>query len=82
MLAKENILGLRRAKRRNMERLMLSVGGKALNSVDEMTVEDLGYADLVTQEVLGEDKYTFVEGCKNPKSCTLLLKGPDQHTIA
>jgi T-complex protein 1 subunit zeta len=82
MLAKENILGLRRAKRRNMERLMLSVGGRALNSVDEMKVEDLGYADHVSQEVLGEDKYTFVEGCKNPKSCTLLLKGPDQHTIA
>ena len=77
MLAKENILGLRRAKRRNMERLMLSVGGRALNSVDEMTIEDLGYADHVSQEVLGEDKYTFVEGCKNPKSCTLLLKGPD-----
>ena len=31
---------------------------------------------------LGEDKYTFVEGCKNPKSCTILLKGPDPHTIA
>ena len=60
-----------------MERLMLSVGGRALNSVDEMTIEDLGYADHVSQEVLGEDKYTFVEGCKNPKSCTLLLKGPD-----
>lgn len=48
MLAKENILGLRRAKRRNMERLMLSVGGRALNSVDEMKVEDLGYADNVS----------------------------------
>ena len=48
MLAKENILGLRRAKRRNMERLMLSVGGRALNSVDEMTLEDLGYADHVS----------------------------------
>lgn len=48
MLAKENILGLRRAKRRNMERLMLSVGGKALNSVDELTIDDLGYADHVS----------------------------------
>lgn len=77
MLAKEGILGLRRAKRRNMERLMLSVGGRALNSIDDMTLDDLGYADRVTQETLGEDKYTFVEGCRNPKSCTLLLKGPD-----
>lgn len=48
MLAKEGILGLRRAKRRNMERLMLSVGGRALNSIDDMTINDLGYADLVT----------------------------------
>ncbi len=82
MLAKEGILALRRAKRRNMERLMLSVGGVALNAVNDMTKEDLGWADSVQQVTLGEDKYTYIEGCKNPKSCTILLKGPDQHTIA
>ena len=82
MLAECGILGLRRAKRRNMERLMLSVGGKAMNSVENLTKDILGYADTVTQETLGEDKYTFVEGCKNPKSCSILLKGPDLHTIA
>ena len=82
MLAKHNILALRRAKRRNMERLMLSVGGTALNSVNDLKEEHLGYADSVTQMDLGEDKYTFVEGCKNPRSCTILLKGPDPHTIA
>lgn len=48
MLAKHNILGLRRAKRRNMERLMLSVGGIALNSVNDLKEEHLGYADSVT----------------------------------
>jgi T-complex protein 1 subunit zeta len=31
---------------------------------------------------LGEEKYTFVEGVKNPKSCTILVKGPNDHTIA
>lgn len=36
MLAKEGIIGLRRAKRRNMERLTLACGGIALNSVDDM----------------------------------------------
>ncbi len=47
MLAKEGILGLRRAKRRNMERLMLSVGGVAMNSVEDLSKDCLGWADSV-----------------------------------
>lgn len=53
-----------------------------MNSVDELKPENLGWADTVTEVTLGEDKYTYVEGCWNPKSCTILLKGPDEHTIA
>jgi len=82
MLAKEGILGLRRAKRRNMERLMLACGGVAVNGVDELKPSDLGWAGLVTQEHLGEEKFTTIEDCKNPKSVTILLKGPDDHTIS
>merc|ERR1712179_680603 len=73
MLAKEGIVGLRRAKRRNMERLSLACGGIAMNSVDDMTPDCLGEAGLVYGQVLGEDKYTFIEDCKNPMSCTLVL---------
>lgn len=47
MLARHGIIGIRRAKRRNMERIPLACGGKALNSIDDMTVEDLGFAKLV-----------------------------------
>ena len=75
MLAKENILGLRRAKKRNAERLVLACGGRAVNAVEDLTVDDLGFAENVYQQDLGEDKYTFIEGCKNPKSCTILIKG-------
>ena len=82
MLAKEGILGLRRAKRRNMERLVLACGGRAVNSADDISVEDLGFAQSVSQVDLGEEKYTFVEGCKNPLSCSILVKGPNLHTIA
>jgi T-complex protein 1 subunit zeta len=82
MLAKENIIALRRAKRRNMERLILACGGRAPHSADDLTIEDLGYADKVYEESLGEDKYTFVEGVKNPFSCTILIKGPNEHSIA
>merc|ERR1719287_92782 len=56
MLAREGIIALRRAKRRNMERLPLAVGGEAVNSVDDLDVSDLGYADLVYEQTLEEEK--------------------------
>jgi len=79
--AKEGILGLRRAKRRNMERLALACGGTAMNSVEELDESCLGYAGLVYEHVLGENKFTFVEQCKNPQSVTILMKGPNKHTL-
>merc|ERR1711994_665933 len=60
-LAKEGILGLRRAKRRNMERLALACGGVAMNSVEELSEECLGQAGLVYEHILGENKFTYVE---------------------
>ena len=81
MLAKEGIIGLRRCKRRNMERLALACGGSAQNSVDDLTPDVLGFAGKVYEETLGEEKYTFVEDCKKAKSCTILVKGPNKHTI-
>ncbi|KAG8194791.1 hypothetical protein JTE90_017232 [Oedothorax gibbosus] len=82
LLCKEGIVALRRAKRRNMERLTLACGGEALNSVDDMTPECLGEAGVVYEHVLGEDKFTFVEDLRNPLSVTVLIKGPNQHTLA
>uniref|UniRef100_A0AAY5E8P7 T-complex protein 1 subunit zeta n=1 Tax=Electrophorus electricus TaxID=8005 RepID=A0AAY5E8P7_ELEEL len=80
-LAKEGIVALRRAKRRNMERLTLACGGIAMNSVDDLTPECLGHAGLVYEHTLGEEKYTFIEKCGNPRSVTLLVKGPNKHTL-
>lgn len=81
MFAKQGIMALRRAKRRNMERLQLACGGTALNSVDDLSPECLGHAGLVYEYSLGEDKFTFVEQVKNPLSCSILIKGPNAHII-
>merc|ERR1711990_1248709 len=54
MLAKENIIALRRAKRRNMERLPLAIGGVAVNSVDDLDENDLGYAECVYEQILDD----------------------------
>jgi T-complex protein 1 subunit zeta len=82
MLAKEGIIALRRAKRRNMKRLTLACGGLAVNSTEDMTPDVLGTAGKVYEQVVGDDKYTFVEDVAHPFSCTILLKGPNPHTIA
>jgi T-complex protein 1 subunit zeta len=81
LLAKEGILALRRAKRRNMERLQLACGGLTINSIEELEPDVLGKAGLVYEHVLGEDKYTFVEDVQHPHSCTILVKAPNDHTI-
>jgi len=81
IFAKEGILCLRRAKRRNMERLTLACGGSPIHSIEDMDAGELGYAGKVSEVTLGEDKFTFVEDCRHPKSCTLLLQGPNSHTI-
>lgn len=82
VLAKNNIFALRRAKRRNMERLQLVCGGTAQNSVDDLSADILGWAGLVYEHTLGEEKYTFIEEVKDPKSVTILIKGPNSHSIA
>jgi len=75
VFVKNGIVALRRAKRRNMERLQLIAGGIAQNSVEELKPEILGWAGLVYEHTLGEEKYTFVEEVQNPRSVTLLIKG-------
>lgn len=82
IFAKEGILCLRRAKRRNMERLTLACGGSPIHSVEDLDASSLGFAGKVSEVSLVDDKFTFVEECKHPKSCTLLLQGPNGHTIS
>lgn len=81
LLARNGILALRRAKRRNMERLQLCCGGTATNSVEELTPDVLGYAGLVYEKTIGEEKFTFVTDVKHPKSVTVLIKGAHQYVV-
>ena len=81
VLAKNGILALRRAKRRNMERLQLICGGEAQNSVDDLSPEILGYAGLVYENAIGEDKFTYVTECKDPRAATILIKGSNSHVL-
>ena len=84
MFAKEGILCLRRAKRRNLDRLVLAAGGQILLSLSDLNKDVLGHAGQVRVVSYDDDdsKYTFVEDCPNAHSCTLLLHGPNKLSIS
>jgi len=73
-LAKHGILAVRRVKRSDMEKLERATGGRIVTNLDELTPEDLGEAELVEERRVGEDKMVFVEGCKNPKAVSILVR--------
>ncbi|MEM1686015.1 MAG: thermosome subunit alpha [Acidilobaceae archaeon] len=74
-LAKKGILAVRRVKRSDIEKLARATGAKIVTSLRELKEEYLGYAELVEERKVGEEKMVFVEGAKNPRSVTILLRG-------
>lgn len=74
-LAKKNIMAMRRAKRSDIENLAKASGARIVTTVDDLSPKDLGFAKLVEERRVGKDKMVFVEGCKNPKSVTILIRG-------
>ncbi len=81
-LSKKGIIAIRRAKKSDMEKLAKATGGKIVSSVDTISAADLGYAALVEERRIGDDKMTFVEGCKNPKAVTILIRAGTQRMAA
>ncbi len=81
-LARKGVIAIRRAKKSDMEKLARATGGKIVSNIDALTASDLGYAALVEERRTGDDKMTYVEGCKNPKSVTLLIRGGTQRMTA
>jgi thermosome len=80
-LAREGILAARRLKKSDMEALSKSTGAKVVNSVDQLSAEDAGYAELVEERKVSDDRMIFVEGCKNPKAVTILIRGGTERVV-
>jgi len=80
-LAKKNILAVRRAKKSSMEKLGKATGGRLITNLDDFSESDLGNAGLVEERRLEEDKWVFIEGCKNPKAVTVLVRGGTEKIV-
>ena len=80
-LAKAGILTVRRAKESDMTKLAKATGARVVNNFEDLSAADLGYAALVEERKIEEDRWVFVEGCKNPKAVTILLRGGTQRIV-
>ncbi|TMI20359.1 thermosome subunit [Candidatus Bathyarchaeota archaeon] len=80
-LAKKGILAVRRVKQSDMEKLVKATGGKVVSNVNDLKPEDLGFAKLVEERKVADDKMTFVEGSKNPKAVTILVRGGSERLV-
>jgi len=80
-LARKGILAVKNAKESDMEKLAKATGGKVVTNLDGLTEKDLGYAELVEERKIGDDKMTFIEGCKNPRSVAILIRGGNKRLV-
>ncbi|MCS7135665.1 MAG: thermosome subunit beta [Nitrososphaerota archaeon] len=80
-LAKAGILAVRRVKKSDMDKLAKATNGRVISRIDDLTPEDLGKAAIVEERRVGEDKMVFIEGCENPKSISILIRGGTQRIV-
>ena len=80
-LAKAGILAVRRVKESDMTKLAKATGGTISTNLDDLALKDLGSAEHVEQKKVETDKWVFIEGCRNPRAVTLLLRGGSQRVV-
>jgi thermosome len=80
-LSRKGILAVRRVKKSDMEALAKATGAKVVTNLNDLSNKDLGYAQLVEERKIGDDKMTFIEGCKNPLAVTILIRGGTERIV-
>ncbi|PIX23144.1 MAG: thermosome subunit, partial [Deltaproteobacteria bacterium CG_4_8_14_3_um_filter_45_9] len=80
-LARKGILAVKQAKESDMEKLAKATGAKVVDTLEDMTKRDLGHAGLVEERKIGDDKMTFIEECKDPRSVAVLIRGGTERIV-
>jgi thermosome len=81
LLSKSGIYACRRVARSDMEKLAKATGGKIVSQINELSSLELGSAELVEEVKHGNDSFTYIRDCKNPKAVTILIHGGTEHVI-
>jgi thermosome len=78
-LAKEGVYAVKQVKESDLQKLARATGGKIVTGIKELSSSDLGTAAKVDERKVGDDKMTFVTGCANPRSVSILIRGGTEH---
>ncbi|MFW9940171.1 MAG: thermosome subunit beta [Candidatus Thorarchaeota archaeon] len=74
-LAKEGIAAIKNVGESDYKSILKAIDAKLVDDLSSLSEQDLGFAEKILFEKLGDDEYTLITGCKNPKSVSILLKG-------
>jgi len=80
-MSKKGIFAIRRSKKSDMEALAKATGGSVVTNIDDLAAEDLGIAAKVEQRKIGDSDMTFITGCPEAKSVSVLLRGGTEHVV-
>merc|ERR1712012_410795 len=80
---KAGITAVRRLRKSDNLRVARACGATIVNRTDEITEEDIGLdCGLFEVRKIGDEYFTFLEQCKDPKACTILLRGASKDILA
>lgn len=80
-LSKAGVFTIRRAKKSDMEALSKATGAQIVTNMDDLSADDLGHAARVEERKIGESDMTFITGCPEAKSVSVLLRGGTEHVV-
>ncbi len=81
LFAKDGIYVCRRVSKDDMEKIAKATSGRIVSNINELSPFELGECKIVEEVVHGEESYTYIKGCKNPKAVTILIHGGSEHVI-
>jgi len=62
-----------------MKKIAKATGAKIVNNLKDLSQDDLGSAGTVEEKKVGDEEFTYIMDCKNPKAVTLLIRGGTEH---
>ncbi|MEK6871965.1 MAG: thermosome subunit alpha, partial [Nanoarchaeota archaeon] len=80
-LAQEQIYACRRVTKSDLENLSRATHAKIVSTIHELSEKELGIAGLVEEIKHGEEAFTYVQECKNPRALTIIIHGGSEHVM-
>lgn len=81
-LVKNGVTALRRVRKTDNNRVARATGATIVNRVEDLQESDVGtMCGLFEISKIGDEYFTFLTRCRDPKACTILLRGPSKDII-